>query len=126
MSAADSEQTFGDRVRDERIKKGLSLRELARRLGIAASYLNDIEYNRRVPSEAVVRRISEELELDVDVMLAAAGRVGKGAGEYMRSNPTAGVLFRRVSEAGLNEQDLRELLTKAEQLVKKRRQEPTE
>jgi len=126
MGAADSEQTFGDRVRDERIKKGLSLRELARRLDIAASYLNDIEYNRRVPSEPVVRRISEELELDVDVMLAAAGRVGEGAEEYMKSNPTAGVLFRRVSEAGLNEHDLKELLSKAEQLAEKRRQEPTE
>lgn len=106
--------------------KGLSLRELARRIDKAPSYLNDIEYNRRVPSETVVRDLCGQLDLDVDVMLAAAGRVGEGAEEYMRSNPTAGVLFRRVSEAQLEEPALQELLSRAEQLAKDKQEGPTE
>lgn len=126
MVQAQSDQTFGDRIRQGRVAKALSLRELARRIDKAASYLNDIEYNRRVPSETVVRQLCEELDLDVDVMLASAGRVGAGAEEYMRSNPTAGVLFRRVSEAQLDEPALRELLSRAEQLVKKRDEDAAE
>jgi transcriptional regulator with XRE-family HTH domain len=100
----------------------LSLRELARRIEHAPSYLNDIEHDRRVPSEAVLRQLAAELNLDADLLLAAAGRVGEGAQRYMQSNPTAGVLFRRVSDAGLGEQDLKHLLEQAEKIINKRDQ----
>jgi len=118
--------TFGARIRSGRLAKELTLRELARRIEKAPSYLNDIEYDRRVPSEPVVRELCRVLDLDVDVMLAAAGRVGEGAEAYMKSNPTAGVLFRRVSEAKLGEHDLQDLLNRADDLVKRRPQEPKE
>jgi transcriptional regulator with XRE-family HTH domain len=100
----------------------LSLRELARRIERAPSYLNDIEHDRRVPSEAVLKQLAAELDLAVDLLLAAAGRVGEGAERYMQSNPTAGVLFRRVSDAGLGEQDLKQLLEQAEKMISKRDQ----
>lgn len=100
----------------------LSLRELARRIEHAPSYLNDIEHDRRVPSEAVLRQLAAELNLDADLLLAAAGRVGEGAQRYMQSNPTAGVLFRRVSDAGLGEHDLKHLLEQAEKMISKRDQ----
>ena len=86
--------------------------------------MNDIEYNRRVPSETVVRDLCEQLDLDVDVMLAAAGRVGEGAEDYMRSEPTAGVLFRRVAQEQLDESALQELLARVEQLAKQPRPKP--
>lgn len=113
--------TFGERVRVARLALGMSLRELARRLGDKApSYINDIENDRRVPSEPVIRQICEILELDVDEMLAAAGRVGQIPEEYLRTEPKAGVLFRKVVEERLGGSDLDELLKRAEQLAKKR------
>jgi transcriptional regulator with XRE-family HTH domain len=112
--------TLGQQIRDARVRAGLSLRELARRLDRAPSYLNDIEYDRRVPSEAVIRQVASELDLDVDRLLAAAGRVGAGAEEYLKTNPTAGVLFRRVSDAGLGESELQQLLRQAERMINKR------
>jgi transcriptional regulator with XRE-family HTH domain len=121
MTSTPSNQSLGSRVRAARLANGLSLRELARRLGKAPSYMNDIEYDRRVPSETVVRQLCEELDLDVDVMLAVAGRVGEGAEAYMRAEPTAGVLFRRVAEERLDEGALQELLARVEQLSKQRR-----
>ena len=99
---------------------GLPLRALARQLEVAPSYMNDIENDRRVPSEAVLRRIASELDLDADLLLAAAGRVGEGAREYIRANPTAGVLFRRMSDAGLDDQDVKKLLRQAEKMISKR------
>jgi transcriptional regulator with XRE-family HTH domain len=104
------------------VTAGLSLRELARRIERAPSYLNDIEHDRRVPSEPVVLQLADELSLDADLLLAAAGRVGEGAERYMQSNPTAGVLFRRVSDAGLGEKDLKDLLNQAEKMIDRRNQ----
>src|SRR5262249_38661218 len=120
MGATRSGPSLGAQLRDARLRADLSLRELARRLGRAPSYINDIEHDRRVPSEAVLRQISLELDLDLDHLLAAAGRAGEGAEEYLRTNPTAGVLFRRVSGAGLGEPELKRLLSEAERLIQDR------
>jgi transcriptional regulator with XRE-family HTH domain len=120
MADSKSNRTLGTQIRDARVRSELSLRELARRLELAPSYINDIEHDRRVPSEPVLRKICVELDLDEDRLLAAAGRVGEDAEEYMKSNPTAGVLFRRVSGAGLDEHGLKRLLTQAEKLIRER------
>lgn len=110
--------TLGTQIRDARVRAELSLRELARRIECAPSYLNDIEHDRRVPSELVLKKICAELELDEDRLLAAAGRLGEGAEEYLKANPTAGVLFRRVSGARLGESALSSLLKQAERLIR--------
>jgi len=121
MGTSRSDKTLGTQIREARLRAKIPLRELARRLERAPSYLNDIEHDRRVPSEAVLRQICAALpELDLERLLAAAGRVGEGTGEYLKANPTAGVLFRKVSGAGLNERDLRRLLDKAEQIIRDR------
>lgn len=99
----------------------MTLRELARRIKKSPSYLNDIEYNRRIPSESVVREISEVLDLDVDEMLAAAGRVGDEAEEYLREEPKAGVLFRKMSRARLGEEDLEKMLNQFDRLTERHR-----
>jgi transcriptional regulator with XRE-family HTH domain len=122
MPNTPSRPTLGQRIRDARVAAELALRELARRVERAPSYLNDIEHDRRVPSEVVLRQLAAELNLDADLLLAAAGRVGEGAERYMQSNPTAGVLFRRISDAGLGEQDVKHLLEQAEKIINKRDQ----
>lgn len=120
MTDRPSGATLGQQIRHARVAAGMPLRALARQLKVAPSYMNDIENDRRVPSEAVLRRIASELDLDADLLLAGAGRVGEGAREYIRANPTAGVLFRRMSDAGLDEQDVKKLLQQAEKMISKR------
>jgi transcriptional regulator with XRE-family HTH domain len=123
MTARRSGATLGQQIRDARVAADLSLRALARQLEVAPSYMNDIENDRRVPSEAVLRRIASELDLDADMLLAAAGRVGEGAREYIKEQPAAGVLFRRLSDAHLDEQGLKKLLKEAEKMITKRDQD---
>ena len=65
-------ESVGDRVRRQRVdilKKGL--RDMARTLGISAAYLTDIEKNRRVPSEDLLRRMAAAYSLDVAELRAA-------------------------------------------------------
>lgn len=126
MTGRNSGTSLGQQVRDARVAAGLSLRALARQLEVAPSYVNDIENDRRVPSEAVLRRIASELGLDADLLLAAAGRVGEGAREYIREQPAAGVLFRRLSDARLDEQGLKKLLEEAEKMITSRDEDADE
>jgi transcriptional regulator with XRE-family HTH domain len=120
MTGRTSGVSLGQQVRDARVAAGLSLRALARQLEVAPSYMNDIENDRRVPSEAVLRRMASELGLDADLLLATAGRVGEGAREYIKEQPAAGVLFRRLSDARLDERGLKKLLEEAEKMITKR------
>ena len=40
-------QTFGSYIRSLRIKNNIGQRELAKKIGVAPSYLNDMEKNKR-------------------------------------------------------------------------------
>ena len=120
MTNSPAKRSLGEQVREARLEHKLSLRELAKRIERAPSYINDIEHDRRTPSEEVLVQIAAQLSLDVDLLLAAAGRVSGESQNYLQENPTAGVLFRRVSNAGLSQQDLSRLLKEADSLIDKR------
>jgi transcriptional regulator with XRE-family HTH domain len=96
------------------------LRDFAKKLDITPSYLSDIENDRRIPAEEVLRRIADLLELNFDELMAKAGRFGEDADRYMRKHPTVGVLFRKLSESKAPDDDLAKLLKKAEELARKR------
>lgn len=119
MANTRDAKSLGELIREARTPKG-SLRDFAKKLDITPSYLSDIENDRRVPAEEVLRRIADVLELDFDELMARGGRFGEDADRYMRRHPTAGVLFRQLSESNLADDDLAKLLKKAEDLAKKR------
>ena len=105
-----SQTSFGETLRDARVKKGVSLRSLATELKITPSYLSDIENDRRIPSEDVLRQLANQLGINFDDLMAQAGRFGEEAERYLKHQPTAVKLFRRISESNLGEEDLKELL----------------
>lgn len=98
------------------MKAGKRLRPFAEELELAPSYLSDIENDRRVPSEEVMKRIASKLSLNFDHLMALAGRFGEEAERYIKKNPAAGVLFRRISQGNLREEQLMKLLEVTETL----------
>ena len=108
--------SVGDIINEARVRKGLGLRALARELNIAASYLSDIENDRRVPSEAVLRDMAWVLELDFDRLMQEAGRLGEGTEQYLRENQLAGRLFRRIARSQLDQESLEKLISSLEEL----------
>ena len=44
-------KTLGERIRELREQQDLSLRELASKIGVSASFMSDVELNRRHPSD---------------------------------------------------------------------------
>lgn len=57
---------IGDRLRTERIKAGISQRELARRLGLSASLISQLESGLSKPSVGTLYAIVTELDLSLD------------------------------------------------------------
>ena len=56
--------TLGDRIRQARLASGMSLRGLAREVGVSASFVSDIERNKRLPSMDVMSRMCGVLGID--------------------------------------------------------------
>jgi transcriptional regulator with XRE-family HTH domain len=113
-------RTLGELLREARTAADLSLRDLAKKLSISPSYISDIENDRRVPSEEVLRDLANTFGLSFDDLMAMAGRVGDQTERYLRHHPTAGILFRRISDKHLPEKDLQQLVNAVEQMGKKK------
>jgi transcriptional regulator with XRE-family HTH domain len=111
-----ADMTLGAFIRGARIAKGLKLRGLALRLDVTPSYVSDIENDRRVPSEDVLGKVAAELDLEFSNLVARAGRLPAGAERYMRQTPAATTLFRRITEQRFSEEEIQELMTRADEL----------
>jgi len=85
-------KSFGSLIRESRIKNGFGQRELAVKIGVAPSYLNDIEKEKRsAPKQIVIKKISKLLKININTLNDLAG-ISKGdvapdIGEYIENNP---------------------------------------
>jgi transcriptional regulator with XRE-family HTH domain len=70
--SADVQDGLGPRLRSERERHGVSLRELARRLEISPSALSQIETGRSRPSVGTLYAIVSELDMSLDELFGAA------------------------------------------------------
>jgi len=80
-------QSLGEKIKQERTKRKISLRELARKLGISAAYLVDIEKNRRLPSEKILQKVADLLEVPTSVFDEFSPEVPKPVKDWIQKNP---------------------------------------
>jgi transcriptional regulator with XRE-family HTH domain len=59
-------KSLGEKIRQLREQKDLSLREFAKRLDVSASFVSDIELGRRYPSDKVLVKIAAILGTSVE------------------------------------------------------------
>lgn len=78
----------GSRVRERRLAAGIAQADLARAVGISASYLNLIEHNRRKLSDAVLAKLASVL--GIDATLLAEGAAG-GVAQDLRAAAMVGL-----------------------------------
>ena len=65
----------GSLIRRERERQGVSLRELARRVGVSASMMSQVETGRTRPSVSTIYSIAAELGLSIDALLSEEAAV---------------------------------------------------
>ena len=71
---------IGGRLRAERTKAGISQRELARRLGLSASLISQLESGLSKPSVGTLYAIVTELDLSLDKLLRGDENAGRDEG----------------------------------------------
>ncbi|GAA4051990.1 XRE family transcriptional regulator [Arthrobacter methylotrophus] len=74
-----SRLAVGTRIRSARTERGTSLRELARRLGVSAGHISQVERGMVAPSISLLYSIASELSLSMDTLF---GEDRTGPGEY--------------------------------------------
>jgi len=100
-------QTFGQRIRELREKKDLSLRELAKKIGVSAAFLSDVELGRRYPSEKVLIGVAQHLETPIEDLREYDTRPPlEDLKRLAATEPLYGVAFRRVIDRKISAQDL--------------------
>src|SRR5215212_9659962 len=93
MSVVD----LGASLRAERLRQGLSLRETARRLGISASALSQIETGKAHPSVGKLFDIVNLLDVSVDGLLAGDAVVTRNGHGFTSLQRESGVRWRRLT-----------------------------
>lgn len=70
---ADPIEYLGPRLKEIRLKSGLSLREIARLLDVSPSFVSQIENGKSQPSVATLYSLAKLLGVPVDVLFETAG-----------------------------------------------------
>src|SRR2546430_10086102 len=92
---------LGQRLRKAREQKKIGLRELARRLGVSASLISQIETGKTEPSINTLFAIVSELELSVnEIVFASEQDAGLPSGTVAPQVQDGHVESRRTAEPG--------------------------
>lgn len=123
-------KTFGELVQLYRKGSGISLRSLAKELGISPTFLSDIENDRRLPptsekNHSAIQTIieilnlnetdSEKLRLAADKALNDHGMISKDFEEYMNNAPTAQLAMRKAIDKNIDDSKWDEIIRMLEE-----------
>lgn len=102
---------FGERIRELRKEKNLSLRALAEAVGVSFTYISKIENEKLdfgdYPGEDVIRKLAKALDADADDLMILAQKVPEQIKKRVMERPDA---FRKF--ANLDDDKLDDLLEK--------------
>ncbi len=102
--------TFGKILRKFRMDTGVGLRELARLIDKSPGYLSDVEQdNVPPPSEAVILKIANALNIDKNQLLLAAHKMDPELSNYIAGEPRAADFLRMAKEKKFNRTDWEKL-----------------
>jgi transcriptional regulator with XRE-family HTH domain len=92
---------FGERLRAERERQKIGVRELSRQLGVSASMISQIELGRVMPSVNTLYSITSNLGLSLDELFASTSGAQPGAAaDAPRSSPVQRADSRRALTLG--------------------------
>jgi HTH-type transcriptional regulator, competence development regulator len=97
---------FGERVRELRRTKGLTLRGLAASVGVGFTYLSKVENERLdygdYPSDALIHRLADALDADEEELLILAKRIPEPVKQRVLQRPDAFRAFAACDDATLD------------------------
>jgi len=76
--AAEHMENLGARLKNARLKSGFSLREVARQLGVSASFMSQMENGKSTPSVATLYSMAQLLDVSIDELFSGGDPDGTG------------------------------------------------
>ena len=106
-----NKKAFGPFIRELRIKYDLSQRKFAQKIGIAPSYLNDIEKEKRsAPKQIVIKKISTLLKTNLNNLNDLAGiskkEIAPDISAFIEQNPKVVSLLRSIKDNNLKDDEI--------------------
>jgi transcriptional regulator with XRE-family HTH domain len=99
--------TLGERIRQLRDERDMSLRELAKLVGLSAAFLSDVELSRRYPSDKHLAALAKVLATSVEDLKQYDTRPPISDIRRMTiSNPEFGFAFRQIIDKKVKPQEL--------------------
>jgi nitrogen PTS system EIIA component len=93
---------LGSTIRLLRLDAGLSLRDLAHRIGVSSAYLSRVEHGHDTdPTPDRLQAIARELGVPPHLLVGAAHKVGHAIEGYVEEVPSAGMLFLDIARRRL-------------------------
>ena len=106
--------TFGERIRELRKAKNLTLRDVAKKVKVNFTYISKIENHKldfgEFPSEDLIRKLAKVLEASEDELLLLAKKIPEDIKQRVLDRPDA---FRKIAK--LDDEQLDRLLGEIEE-----------
>jgi HTH-type transcriptional regulator, competence development regulator len=108
---------FGAFIRQKREAKGLSLREMARKIKVSPTFLSKVETENWKPGEEKLHKIAEVIGCDSDDLFSRAGRVPTELSDIIIQSPGHAALLREAR--GLSDEQIQKVRNQIRSLKKK-------
>ena len=106
---------FGAFIRSIREGREFGLREMAKKIGVSPTYLSKVERDEfPPPAEDKVCKIAEIFAIDVDELMALAGKVSSDLSDIIKEHPRELAALLRTTK-GMTADDVAKLAREAEE-----------
>lgn len=100
-------KTLGQKIRELRQERDLSLRELATRIGVSSAFMSDVELGRRNPSDKHMEAVAHVLETPLEDLQKCDTR--PPLREFQRAtlaDPGYSFAFRQIIDRNISSEEL--------------------
>ncbi len=91
---------LGLKLKEYRLQKGLSIKNIARILNISYTTISHIERNKLLPSEILLNKLAEELDANLEELQILAGRIPEDLKKILYAFPVEAPMFLREAFSG--------------------------
>lgn len=114
---------FGNELRNMRIMKNLSIRDVAERAGVTSVYISEIERDKKTPSDELIAKLAVIYNVEEKILFERFKRVSEDMLEELVNHPNLFDVIFEVSRGKITEEKKQRLYKQIAQLYKELQEE---
>lgn len=109
IGTVSKDHELGDLVAKLRAQRGLSIAQLAARVGVNAVYLSQVERGTRLPSDEMIRNLADFFKIDEDILFEMVSRVPLVVREELENQTMLQKALQEMTKMKLSEHKKQEI-----------------